>query len=157
MNLFAGLRRLQHQHLPRSALTPSTTRALIAAGYNVNVERSPTSPLRKRIFEDADFEAAGATLVPEGSWVDAPNDSLVIGLKELDETQDFPLKHSHVTFAHCYKGQGGSEEALGRWSRGGGMLYDLEFLTVNRHTSSLFPSLSASYAGLAGVGGAKLL
>ncbi|EFE42252.1 hypothetical protein TRV_03009 [Trichophyton verrucosum HKI 0517] len=104
----------------RSALTPSTTKALIAAGYKVNVERSPTSAIRKRIFDDSEFEKAGATLVPEGSWVDIPSDHLVIGLKELDETKDFPLKHSHVTFAHCFKNQGGWEKALGRWSRGGG-------------------------------------
>ncbi|KAF3491041.1 saccharopine dehydrogenase [Arthroderma uncinatum] len=112
----------------RSALTPTTTRALISAGYKVNVERSPTSAIRKRIFDDSEFEKAGATLVPEGSWVDIPSDHLVIGLKELDETKDFPLKHSHVTFAHCFKNQGGWEKALGRWSRGGGVLYDLEFL-----------------------------
>lgn len=68
--------------------------------------------------------------MPEGSWVDVPSDHLVIGLKELDETKDFPLRHSHVMFAHCYKNQGGWEKALGRWSRGGGVLYDLEFLAV---------------------------
>lgn len=96
----------------------------------MNVERSPKDPLRKRIFEDAEFEEAGATLVPEGSWVDAPEDTIILGLKELDETKDFPLKHSHVTFSHCYKGQGGWEETLGRWGRGGGTLFDLEFLQV---------------------------
>ncbi|KAK2766893.1 Saccharopine dehydrogenase [Arachnomyces sp. PD_36] len=112
----------------RSALTPSTTRSLVDAGYVVNVERSPTDPLRKRIFEDSEFEQAGATLVPEGSWVDVSEDTLILGLKELDETKDFPLKHSHVTFAHCYKGQGGWDKALGRWGRGGGTLFDLEFL-----------------------------
>lgn len=109
----------------------------------MNVERSPTDPLRKRIFEDSEFEKAGATLVPEGSWVDVPEDNVILGLKELDETKDFPLKHSHVTFAHCYKGQGGWEKALGRWGRGGGTLFDLEFLQVSfrndgsRHTSSM--------------------
>jgi saccharopine dehydrogenase (NAD+, L-lysine-forming) len=116
----------------RSALTPNTTHALIAAGYKVNVERSRTAATHKRIFPDSEFEAAGATLVPTGSWVDAPTDNLIIGLKELDETKDFPLRHSHVTFAHCFKNQGGWEKALGRWARGGGTLYDLEFLTVSQ-------------------------
>jgi len=32
-------------------------------------------------------------------------------------------------FAHCYKQQGGWEKVLSRWSRGGGTLLDLEFLT----------------------------
>lgn len=38
----------------RSALTPTTAKALIEAGYTVNVERSPV-----RIFDDAEFEAVG--------------------------------------------------------------------------------------------------
>ena len=36
-----------------------------------------------RIFDDAEFESAGATIVPEGSWPDAPHDHIVIGLKEV--------------------------------------------------------------------------
>jgi saccharopine dehydrogenase (NAD+, L-lysine-forming) len=61
-------------------VTPTTTKALIEAGYTVNVERSP-----ERIFEDSEFEAVGANLVPEGSWPSAPKDHLIIGLKELPE------------------------------------------------------------------------
>jgi len=64
----------------RSALTPHTAAELIKAGYVVNVERSP-----ERIFDDAEFEAVGCTLVPEGSWPDAPEDHIIIGLKELEE------------------------------------------------------------------------
>lgn len=64
----------------RSALTPTTTKALIDAGFTVKVERSPG-----RIFEDAEFEAVGATLIPEGSWVDAPKEEIIVGLKELEE------------------------------------------------------------------------
>lgn len=46
----------------RSALTPTTAKALIDAGYTVNVERSP-----ERIFDDSEFEKIGATLVPENT------------------------------------------------------------------------------------------
>lgn len=62
----------------RSALTPTTTKALIDAGYHVNVERSPA-----RIFDDEEFERVGATLVPENSWPDAADDQIIVGLKEL--------------------------------------------------------------------------
>jgi hypothetical protein len=41
----------------RSALTPTTAKTLIYAGYTINVERSPA-----RIFDDAEFEKVGATL-----------------------------------------------------------------------------------------------
>jgi len=74
-------------------------------------------------------EQVGAPLVEEGSWVkDAPKDAYILGLKELPE-DDFPLEHVHISFAHCYKQQGGWEKVLSRWPRGGGTLLDLEFLT----------------------------
>lgn len=44
----------------------------------MNVERSP-----ERIFDDEEFEAVGATLVAEGSWVNTPKDHIIAGLKEL--------------------------------------------------------------------------
>jgi len=59
-------------------LTPTTTKALIDAGYTVNVERSP-----QRTFKDEEFEKAGATLVKEDSWPTAPEDHIIVGLKEL--------------------------------------------------------------------------
>ena len=111
----------------RSCLTPTTTKKLLDAGYKVNVERSPTNPDYERIFKDDEFEKAGATLVPEGSWTKAPKDHIIIGLKELPE-EDWPLEHTMVHFAHCYKQQGGWEKVLARFPRGGGVLYDLEFL-----------------------------
>lgn len=62
----------------RSALTPSTAKELIDAGFTINVERSPV-----RVFDDEEFEKVGATLVEEGSWPDAPAEHIIIGLKEL--------------------------------------------------------------------------
>jgi hypothetical protein len=38
-------------------------------------------------------------------------------------------RNVHVTFAHCFKQQGGWEKVLSRWPRGKGTLLDLEFLT----------------------------
>jgi saccharopine dehydrogenase (NAD+, L-lysine-forming) len=39
-----------HEH--RSALTPTTAKALLDAGFDITVERDP-----QRIFEDSEFEA----------------------------------------------------------------------------------------------------
>ena len=61
----------------RSALTPTTTKALVDAGYTVHVERSP-----ERIFGDTEFENAGAILIDEGSWKSVPADNIIVGLKE---------------------------------------------------------------------------
>lgn len=59
-------------------VTPTTVRKLLEKGFVVNVERSPI-----RIFEDKEFEDVGASLMPTGSWRDAPRDHIIIGLKEL--------------------------------------------------------------------------
>ncbi|KAL2143522.1 hypothetical protein VTI28DRAFT_10378 [Corynascus sepedonium] len=127
----------------RSALTPKTAAELIKAGYVVNVERSPV-----RIFDDAEFAAVGANLVAEHSWVDAPKEHIIVGLKELEE-KDFPLKHVHVQFAHCYKQQAGWEKVLARFPRGGGTLLDLEFLVDERGRRVAAFGFHAGFAGAA--------
>lgn len=44
----------------------------------MNVERSPEC-----ILDVEEFEAVGATLVAESSWVNTPKDHIIVGLKEL--------------------------------------------------------------------------
>jgi saccharopine dehydrogenase (NAD+, L-lysine forming) len=127
----------------RSCLTPTTTKALIQDGYKVNVERSPI-----RIFDDSEFEAAGATLVDEYSYPTVPSDHIIVGLKELPE-ESFPLPHTHVQFAHCYKNQGGWQDVLSRFPRGGGTLLDLEFLTDDTGRRVAAFGYHAGYAGAA--------
>ncbi|KAK4994136.1 Saccharopine dehydrogenase [Elasticomyces elasticus] len=139
LHLRAETKPLEH----RSALTPSTTKSLLDAGYPVNVERSIL-----RIFDDSDFEKVGATLIPEGSWPEAPADHLIVGLKELPE-EGFPLKHTHVQFAHCYKGQSGWQTVLARFTRGGGTLLDLEFLQDEMGRRVAAFGFHAGFAGAA--------
>ncbi|KAI9719573.1 MAG: mitochondrial Homoaconitase [Candelaria pacifica] len=127
----------------RSALTPSTTKALIEAGYTINVERSP-----QRIFDDSDYADVGATLVPENTWREAPKDHIIIGLKELP-VETFALEHVHVQFAHCYKQQAGWEKVLARFPRGKGVLLDLEFLTDDRRRRVAAFGYHAGFAGAA--------
>ena len=62
----------------RSALSPSTTKALIDAGYKVNVECTP-----ERIVDDSEFGKVGPTVFLENTWREAPIHHLIIGLKEL--------------------------------------------------------------------------
>ncbi|KAL8833747.1 MAG: hypothetical protein Q9170_004110 [Blastenia crenularia] len=127
----------------KATVTPSAAKSLIENGYTVNVERSPA-----RIFKDEEFEAAGATLLPEGSWPTVPESHLILGLKELPE-EDTPLKHTHIQFAHCYKQQSGWQHVLRRFPRGGGILYDLEFLTDPKGRRVAAFGASAGYCGAA--------
>ena len=106
----------------RVGLTPTGAKALLAQGHQVSVEHSST-----RAIKISAYEEAGCTLQPEHSWVDAPQEAIILGLKELDE--DGPdLRHRHIMFGHAYKGQTDGPALLARFKRGGGTLYDLEYL-----------------------------
>lgn len=107
----------------RAALTPTTVKRLISKGFEIYVENSSQS-----IFNINEYKKNGAIIVPEGSWVSAPRDRIIIGLKEMPETDKFPLVHEHIQFAHCYKNQNGWDDVLKRFINGQGTLYDLEFL-----------------------------
>ncbi|CAN3368147.1 saccharopine dehydrogenase [NAD(+), L-lysine-forming] [Diutina catenulata] len=127
----------------RAALTPTTTKALLDAGFKVYVEESSQST-----FKSDEYKAVGAEIVPEGSWVDAPKDRIIYGLKELPE-DDFPLVHTHIQFAHCYKDQGGWKDVLRRFPEGNGTLYDLEFLENDQGRRVAAFGFYAGFAGAA--------
>lgn len=69
-------------------------------------------------------------------------------MKELPESTD-PLPHTHIQFAHCYKRQAGWSKVLSRFHRGGGTLYDIEFLNdANGRRVAAF-GFHAGFAGAA--------
>ena len=101
-----------------------------------------------RIYQDDEFAAAGAELIPAGSWVNAPKEDIILGLKELED-EDTPLPNDYIHFQHCFKRQDGWARALSRYSRGGGKLYDLEFLTEPNGRRVAAFGYWAGYAGTA--------
>lgn len=117
------LREETKPHERRTPLLPEHAAALVGSGHTVVVESS-----RTRIRPDAEFAAAGCRLVPAGTWVDAPTEYFILGLKELPVAH-FPLRHQHIYYAHCYKGQQHSRQLLQRFQAGGGTLLDSEYLT----------------------------
>jgi saccharopine dehydrogenase (NAD+, L-lysine-forming) len=121
--------RAEQKPLEHRSFSPAVISTLVKAGYPVHVERSSTDPAFVRIFSDSEYEAAGAKLVPEQTWQDVTpgKGTVILGLKEIPE-EEFALRNDHVAFSHCYKNQGGWQEVLSRFPRGGGVLYDLEFL-----------------------------
>ncbi|KAG5932293.1 hypothetical protein E4U53_001394 [Claviceps sorghi] len=121
------LLRAEQKPFEHRSFSPAVIKALVDAGYKVSVERSPSDPDFVRIFQDSEYEAAGATLVATGVWPKAEPNTLIVGLKEIPE-EGFPLTNDHLTFAHCYKKQAGWTEVLGRFVSGKSTLYDLEFL-----------------------------
>ena len=109
----------------RAAITPTTAKRLIDAGFLLTVEKSVT-----RCFPDSEYISAGARVAPSGAWQTnaAPKNAIIVGLKELP-ADNSDLRHQHVFFCHAYKEQKGWKEELARFTRGGGCLYDMEYLT----------------------------
>lgn len=91
---------------------------------------------------------AGCKLAPHNSWEKLPARIPIIGLKEL-ESPGPDLPQTHIQFAHCYKHQAGWVDVLARFKRGGGKLYDLEFLEdANKRRVAAF-GWHAGFAGAA--------
>ncbi len=109
----------------RTALTPKVARKLLQAGFRVTVEKSTQSAI-----SPAAFALVGCDLAEIGSWKSAPEDTIILGLKELQESDD-ALIHRHIHFAHVYKEQTGWKGMLSRFVQGGGSLYDIEYLTTD--------------------------
>jgi saccharopine dehydrogenase (NAD+, L-lysine forming) len=135
---------LRHEARPterRAPLVPTDVRRLIASGLQVTVERSP-----QRIFDIRDYDEAGATVAETGSWVDAPGDAYVLGIKELPD-EPAELRHRHIYFAHAYKGQSDAQATLTRFREGGGRLYDIEYLADKRSRRVVAFGYWAGYVG----------
>lgn len=60
-----------------------------------------------------------------------------------------PLHHAHIQFGHCFKDQEDWDRYLSRFARGGGTLYDLEFLTDASGRRVAAFGYHAGYAGAA--------
>jgi saccharopine dehydrogenase (NAD+, L-lysine-forming) len=112
----------QRANEQRVGLTPSGARDLLDAGIKVTVEDS-----QDRAIPIAAYHDAGCQIVRAHSWPEAPVDAIVFGLKELPEDGS-ALIHRHIMFGHAFKGQHSGRALLDRFRKGGGTLYDLEYL-----------------------------
>ncbi|MES2615870.1 MAG: saccharopine dehydrogenase, partial [Bdellovibrionota bacterium] len=107
----------------RTALSPENAKELLRLGHRVIVEKS-----ENRIFSDYEYQQVGCEIAEPGVWKSASKDSYVLGLKELSCDSQQSIEHKHIYFAHAYKSQSHSKELLSKFSKGGGVLYDLEYL-----------------------------
>ncbi len=122
MTVHLWVRAEQRPNEERVGLMPEGVAALKAAGIRVSVEESSV-----RALPIDGYRAAGAEIVAENSWPQAPADAIIFGLKELPE-DGTPLPHRHIMFGHAFKGQPAGQVLLKRFRAGGGALYDLEYL-----------------------------
>ncbi len=127
----------------RTAISPKGAKTLIDAGFKITVESSS-----QNIFNDNSYRKVNVELVPQGSWVNAPKEAIILGLKELPE-DTFPLTHQHIYFAHAYKEQAGWQDLLTRFKLGGGQLFDLEYLLDKQQRRIAAFGYWAGFAGAA--------
>lgn len=125
----------------RVGVTPSGVKSLLDAGFQVTVEEDPSRAISINAY-------VGAQIAKTRDWENAPKDAIIIGLKELpDDTK--PLQHRHVMFGHAYKGQTEGQKLLAKFKAGGGILYDLEYLTDDRNRRVAAFGYWAGFAGAA--------
>lgn len=127
----------------RTPLVPTGATALLEKGFTLTVEHSDQRCIASEAFADV-----GCELVAAGSWTTAPTHAFVLGLKDLPASQS-PLSHRHIYFGHAYKGQPGWRDLLQRFVRGGGRLYDLEFLIDDDNRRVAAFGYWAGFAGAA--------
>jgi saccharopine dehydrogenase (NAD+, L-lysine forming) len=135
------LRNEYKNHESRTPLTPKHAKFLVESGHEVTIEES-----FQRVFPIEDYRKAGCAIVPSGMWEYAPYDAYILGLKHLPDTHQ-TLRHKHIYFAHSFKSQLHSKWLLRCFRKGGGILYDLEYL-INNEGKRV--AAFGFYAGIAG-------
>ena len=130
------LRETKNKWERRVPLVPAEVRGLIAAGIAVRVERSAT-----RAIVDAEFAAAGATLVD-----DATDCRFIIGVKEVKTAQVRPGQ-TVMCFSHTIKGQTHNMPLLAHFLKEGATLIDYEVIVDDAGVRQV---AFGRYAGLAG-------
>lgn len=128
----------------RTHLTPEKCKELVKAGFKLTVELS-----EQCIFKDEEYASiSGVEMASTGSWPSAPKEAFIVGLKELPESED-PVIHRHIFYAHAYKNQTGWAELLHRFVKGGGSIYDIEFMTDD--SGKCVVPVFSTMAGLCGM------
>lgn len=130
------LRETKNRWERRVPLVPAEVKGLIAGGIAVRVERSPT-----RAIADAEFEAAGATLVD-----DATDCRFIVGVKEVKASQVKPAQ-AVMCFSHTIKGQAHNMPLLAHFVAQGATLIDYEVIVDDAGVRQV---AFGRYAGLAG-------
>jgi len=108
----------------RTPLVPDDIPALIQHGFFVCVQSS-----NHRVYSDEEYEDAGA-FITQLEWYETrhlldPSTTLIIGLKEIDETE--LDGHHHMYFSHSFKGQRGASRILNAFRATSSVLWDMEY------------------------------
>ena len=129
----------------RTPLTPLGARKLLDNGIKVTIEES-----HHRTFSIHEYLSVGCEIADKGSWINSDLDTIILGLKELNN--EIILAHRHIMFAHVYKNQKDSKYILSNFRKNNGILYDLEYLKDSNSKRvaafGYFAGFSGAFVGL---------
>ena len=125
----------------RTPLVPGDVQTLISNGFKVYVESSES-----RIYSDFEYEICGA-IITTSNWTKF-SDSLIIGLKELDNL-NLLNSHTHLYFSHSFLNQTGSTVVLDKFSKSKSILYDLEYFLDSNNKRLVTFGFWAGFVGMA--------
>ncbi len=113
--------------------------------FTIYVEKSPD-----RCFPDSDYEKCGCILINDYTKLDLDLDqTLIVGLKELDYTNDKLFRYRHLFFSHTYKNQSDSKYILSKFKKAQGTIYDLEYLVDDNNRRLIAFGYWAGFIGMA--------
>ena len=72
------IRSEQRNNEKRVGVTPEGAKYLIKNGFKVTIENC-----NSRIISILDYEKSGCEIVKQHSWVNAPQEAIILGLKEI--------------------------------------------------------------------------
>jgi saccharopine dehydrogenase (NAD+, L-lysine-forming) len=129
----------------RVAIVPSDCKILINNNFIVYVESSID-----RCFNDEIYKNNGCIIIDDFTKYNFNRDeTLIIGLKELDYNNLILLSYKHLYFSHTFKEQSNGKEILQKFKNEKGLIYDLEYLVDNNNKRLVAFGFWAGFVGTA--------
>ena len=129
----------------RVAIIPKDCKILINNNFIIYVESS-----KNRCFSDELYEKNGCIIINDFSKYNFNKDeTLIIGLKELDYKNINLLSYKHLYFSHTFKEQSNSKEILQKFKNQKGFIYDLEYLIDDNNKRLVAFGFWAGFVGTA--------
>lgn len=122
----------------RTPLIPSDCSLLIKNNFQIFFE-----PSDSRCFSDKEYFENGC--IPSNI---IPENSVIIGLKELNMCNSDYFKHKNMYFAHCYKNQSNSNIILKKFKDNGGCILDYEYIIDENSKRIIAFGFWAGFAGI---------
>ncbi len=129
----------------RVPIIPIDCLKLLENNFIVYVESSVD-----RCFKDEFYKSCGCIIIDDYTKHNFNKDeTLIIGLKELDYNNNKLLSYKHLYFSHTYKNQINNIEILSSFKKEKGIIYDLEYLVDDKNKRLVAFGFWAAFIGTA--------